>query len=69
MTKSEFIDWKKHPVTKEVMSILTDRVAQLQYELGFSAGILPSEDRFKCGAIGAYNDMIQIEVDTKEDSE
>jgi hypothetical protein len=69
VTKSEFIDWKKHPVTKEVMSILKDRVEQLQFELGQSAGQDPLNDRFKCGAVAAYYDMIQIEVDTKEDSE
>ncbi len=61
MTKSEFIDWKGHPVTKEVFRILSGRIQDMYEMLGSSAGLDPGQDREFVGAIKAYKDMITIE--------
>lgn len=66
MTKADLVEWRSFPVTREIINILRDRVDQLQFELGQSAGLNPAEDRFKCGAIGAYTDILNIEVDTDD---
>ena len=66
MTKSEVAEWRSFSVTKEVFAVLQDRVEQLEYELSITAGLDPLEDRFKCGALAAYKDVLQVEVDTND---
>ena len=61
MTKSDFIDWKSFPVTKEIFRILDGRIQDMYQMLGSSAGLDPGQDREFVGAIKAYKDMITIE--------
>lgn len=63
MTKSDFVDWKHHPVTEEVFRKLQTRVRELQELLGTSAGLDPLIDRLYVGAISAYNDILNIEYE------
>lgn len=63
LTKSDFIDWKSNPTTKEVFNQLRQYIEGLQVELGQSAGIDPRLDSIKVGAIQAYNDILGIEFD------
>lgn len=68
VNQESFRDWKSNPVTKAVMSDLAQRVNNLQIDLGLSAGVDPSADRFKAGAIQAYTDLLNITFeDTKGD--
>ena len=47
MTKTDFIDWKSNPTTKEVFNQLRQYIDGLQAELGQSAGIDPRLDAVK----------------------
>ena len=63
MTKSDFIDWKQHPVTKEVFRTLQARI-QEQYEiLGQTAGQDATADSKRVGAIYAYNELLGIDFE------
>ena len=44
--KSEFVDWKQHPITKRVFAGLHEQEQNLSEQLIESAGINPAEDRF-----------------------
>jgi len=61
MTKKDFIDWKQHPITKEVFAILREKIYGMQIELGMSAGVDPRLDAMKVGAIQACNDVLDLE--------
>ena len=63
ITKQDFIDWKTHPVTKEVFASLIERIHQLQEELGGSAGEDVRQDAIKVGAIQACRDILDMSVD------
>lgn len=60
-TKSEFLEWKDHIVTREVMRGFHERIKQLEYELGQAAGLNSLDDRYKAGAIAAYSDILNVE--------
>lgn len=63
MNKQDFYDWKRHPVTQAVFSQLASRVNDLKDGLSESAGTDPGFDRYRTGAIAAYNDMLKIEFE------
>jgi len=66
ITKSDFIDWKTHPVTKEVFSSITERIYLLQEELGGSAGQDAYEDAKRVGAIRQCRDILDMSIDDLE---
>lgn len=63
MTKSDFVDWKHHPVTEEVFRKLQTRVKEVQELLGMSAGLDSLQDRMYVGALNAYRDILEIEYE------
>lgn len=69
VTKDSFRDWKANPVTKAVFEELNKRVRLTQMELGNSAGIDPLSDRFKVGAIQAYQDLLFITFEEVKDGD
>lgn len=66
VTKEDYLDWKKNPVTKALHSALIERINDGAKELASSAGINPQEDRFKCGIIHAYHEILTVELDELE---
>lgn len=68
MNKSDFIDWKRHPVTQVIFSQLNQRINDLQAMLGDSAGVNPVQDSQFVGAIKAYKDMVNIEYEGEEET-
>lgn len=69
MNKSDFIDWKRHPVTQVVFSQLTSRIQELQDILGNTAGENAAQDRMYVGAIQAYKDVVNIEFEGNEETQ
>jgi hypothetical protein len=69
MTKSEYIDWKNHPVTLEIFRQLQRRMNDLQEMLGESAGVDPRQDAVYVGAIKAYKDLVTIDFYDEEQEE
>jgi hypothetical protein len=60
MTNSDYLDWKRHPVTADVFYQLEGRVTDLVEALVQNAGIDPIADATNSGAIRAYRDMLSI---------
>lgn len=56
-------DWKNLSITQVILEELRVRQKLLKEELAVSAGVNPLDDRFKCGLITAYNDVLNIELD------
>lgn len=69
MNKSDFIDWKRHPVTQVVFSQLNQRIEDLRAMLGDSAGVNPVQDSQFVGAIQAYKDIVNIEYEGNEETQ
>jgi hypothetical protein len=64
VTKSDFIDWKRHPVTQQVFSQLQDRVNQLKEELMAQAATIPqTELAEKAGAAKAFQHILDIDYE------
>lgn len=58
MTKTEYIDWRSSPATKEVFAEITSRIEGLKAELAGSAGLDARNDGVKVGAIQAFQDIL-----------
>ena len=56
-------DWKNLAITQEIMLEFKRRQEWLRDQLAEQAGINPIADREKVGAIKAYQDMLDIELD------
>jgi hypothetical protein len=69
LNKSDFIDWKRHPVTQVVFSQLNQRIEDLRAMLGDSAGVNPVQDSQFVGAIQAYKDIVNIEYEGNEETQ
>jgi hypothetical protein len=65
-TRSEFMEWKSHPVTKQVFQELAHKEEDCKNILSVSAGINATEDRFFCGYIAALRDFYLIDVGDAE---
>ncbi len=66
VTKEEYLDWKNNPVTQALFSSIAARVNDGAKELAGSAGINPLDDRFKCGMIAAFQEVLVVELDELE---
>ena len=66
MNKQDIADWKRHPVTQEVLVNLNNRISQLCTELGAVAGKDPLDDRFKAGYITACRDFLDVDLEESE---
>lgn len=66
VSKDEFLDWKKNPVTIAVFASIVEKINLGATELSYSAGIDTSEDRYKTGMIAAYRDVLEVQLDDVE---
>ena len=66
VTKDDFLDWKKNPVTQAFFHSLVEKINLGATELSYGAGNDPKEDRFKCGILHAYRAILEIEIDEIE---
>lgn len=66
MTREEFLEWKSHPVTKEVFNQLRLRCSEVASHLCSAAGIDSLDDRRLVGKFEAYNEMLYIQLEDEE---
>ena len=66
MTKSDFLDWKSHPITKEVFAQISSNIYGLQVELGGTAGKDAWADTLKVGAIQALSDILDMDFEMED---
>ncbi len=60
VTKEEFSQWLEHPVTRSVFRVVADKIEDAKELLSVSAGLQPDSDRFHCGMIQAFRDVLEI---------
>lgn len=64
MTKSDFFDWKRHPVTQQVFSQLQERISQLKDEIAAQVAHTPQlELAEKAGAAQAFQYILDIDYE------
>lgn len=63
ITSKDFIDWKSHPVTKQVFQNLQERADAVKEILADSAGLDSGQDRFHSGYIAAVKDILLVQFD------
>ena len=63
ISKEDFIDWKKNPVTEALFQGLAEKIKDGMIELSYTAGEDTSQDKYKCGMIHAYRSVLQIEFE------
>lgn len=56
-------DWKHMAITQEILSEIKKRQTQAKEELASGMGRDPFEYGFRVGAIAAYQDFLDIELD------
>lgn len=61
-----FNDWKNLSITQEIMNEFRKRQAFAKEYLAENAGTDPLKDRWYTGVIAAYEDMLNVELDTEE---
>lgn len=66
ITRSEFTEWKSHPVTKQVFQQLMMSEHEIKERLAMTAGEVPSTDRFLSGYIAALRDFYLIDFGGEE---
>lgn len=67
ITKEEFLQWKNSLITNEVFGQIRRQIQLATSDLVGSAGIDPDRDRYLCGMIKAWSDI--LEIDYEGDSE
>ena len=66
VTREEYLDWKRNPVTQALFSSIAERINDGAKDLASSAGLNPSEDRFKVGMIAAFGEVLTVELEDLE---
>ena len=66
ITKDDFIDWKKNPVTQTFFAALITKINLGATELSYSAGMDSQEDRFKCGMLRAFREVLEVDLEELE---
>lgn len=64
--KEEFIQWKDSYVTKEVFEIIRERQQESKEILASQAGIDPQADRFLCGMIHAFGEVLNVDYEGED---
>ena len=66
LTKEDFLEWKKNPITQAVFDSIQLKINEGAIELSYMAGENQLQDRFKAGMIQAYRDVIDIQIEEVE---
>ena len=63
MTKSDLIDWKRHPVTENIFAYLAEREKICVEEVVTNREILTDNVRFYQGYIAALRELLNVDVE------
>lgn len=66
ISKTEFVDWRKDPVTLAFLETIELRIKEIQENLVVSAGLEPLSDRFYVGMVHAYNEVRNVAIEEME---
>lgn len=62
LSKDDFLDWKNNGITHQFFQAILDRIQDLKDGLAGSAGQDSSQDRYVCGMIRAFGEVLNVEV-------
>jgi len=65
-SKADFMDWKSHPITKQVFEGLREQEHTVMETLAVSAGTDSLQDRFHAGYIAALRDLYLIRLEDED---
>lgn len=63
LTKQEFRDWQDDRMTDHIMRVIMNHIEEAKEALAVSAGQDALTDRFLCGMIQAYRNIIELDPD------
>lgn len=63
LTKQEFKDWLEDRMTEHVMELIENHIEEAKEALAASAGQDALADRFVCGMIQAYRNVLELDPD------
>ena len=63
VTYSEWLDWRKSPVTKAFYDACLERIDDAKNQLAFSAGLDQAQDNFYRGFVHGYIEMLDFRVE------
>lgn len=66
MTKEDFNDWKRHPITISIFAHLESLIQEGKDELALQAGSVPFLDARKGGKIAAFQDVLDMSFSETE---
>ena len=69
MTKSEFIDWKADPRTKEVFKAIEGECFIIAEKLARVAGLDSLSDRYEAGVIRGMERLLDVDYEEGESAE
>lgn len=68
VTKEEWLDWKRNPVTKAFYDAVEERIEDAKDMLSSSAGVDPTTDNFYRGFINAYREMLNFRIEDLDEN-
>jgi hypothetical protein len=66
VSREDFLDWKKNPVTQAFFKGLVDKINEGATELSYTAGDNQMNDVRRAAAIAVYRDILAVELDELE---
>ena len=68
ITKDEFQQWKDSMITNEVFGEIRQRINDAAHDLMINAGVEPERDRYLCGMMRGYQDILDISYEGAENA-
>jgi hypothetical protein len=67
VNKDDYVQWKTSPVTEVYIQALTEEIQSVVASLVMSAGLSPTEDRYKAGQIRGMQHFLEWEPQFPEE--
>jgi hypothetical protein len=67
ITKEDWVLWKDMSVTKDMFGEMTARAENIKEGLSKNAGVNPTQDRFWCGYLAGFLDIVNMQPEFEED--
>jgi hypothetical protein len=68
VTKEEWMEWRRNPVTKAFYEAILERIEEAKDILSSSAGVDPVTDNFYRGFINAYRETLNFRIEDMDEN-
>jgi hypothetical protein len=59
VTKDEYLEWRRNPVTQELLGYLRQQIEEAKDILATEAGLSPGQDRYLVGGVALCVEMLE----------